>query len=547
MQLKRVAISIAVVAFVGALTAVTVPALAGTKHGGTHRSAVQPPPGEAPAAETGVSDQPAIAPPEPDPAIAAELLAALQRDLGLTEEQVRERLRTEAWASQTSSALRGDLGDRYAGAWLGDGAGQLMIGVTDQAAAEQVRAAGAEPKLVARNADELDAVRATLDRHAARAAGAIAGWYVSAADNTVMVLAPAGAEPDAWAFVADSGLPREAVQVAASPEQPRLLDDVRGGDPYFIDDRARCSVGFSVVGGFVTAGHCALGGTTTTGFNEVPQGEFVAASFPGVGRGGPDDWGVVAVNDDWTPQPVVSDFAGGELPVAGADEAPVGASICKYGSTTGVSCGVVQSKDATVNYPEGIVTGLTRTDVCAEPGDSGGAWLAGDQAQGITSGGSGDCSSGGLTFFQPLAEVLERNELTLVTTGGEGTAPPPDGEEGPEAPADPPAAAGCEEPDHTFRGRLSPDERVQVHPNGRSYRALSDGTHTLCLAGPADADFDLALQRWTGQRWETVARANGPGAQEQVVFEGAAGFYRIGVAAGDGAGRYLLGLTFEAG
>jgi streptogrisin C len=68
-----------------------------------------------------------------------------------------------------------------------------------------------------------------------------------------------------------------------------------------------------------------------------------------------------------------------------------------------------------VNYPEGTVTGLTRTDACAEPGDSGGAWLAGDQAQGVTSGGSGDCTVGGITFFQPLTEILEVNGLTLVT------------------------------------------------------------------------------------------------------------------------------------
>jgi streptogrisin C len=142
----------------------------------------------------------------------------------------------------------------------------------------------------------------------------------------------------------------------------------------------------------------------------------VAASFPGVGASGPDDWGVVAVNADWIPQPLVNDFAGGVLPVAGGEEAPVGSSVCKHGSTTGVSCGIVEALDATVNYPEGTVTGLTRTDACAEPGDSGGAWLSGDQAQGVTSGGSGDCTFGGTTFFQPLDEILEVNGLTLVTT-----------------------------------------------------------------------------------------------------------------------------------
>jgi streptogrisin D len=44
--------------------------------------------------------------------------------------------------------------------------------------------------------------------------------------------------------------------------------------------------------------------------------------------------------------------------------------------------------------------------VCAEPGDSGGSLFDGDTALGLTSGGSGDCASGGETFFQPVTEAL---------------------------------------------------------------------------------------------------------------------------------------------
>jgi hypothetical protein len=52
----------------------------------------------------------------------------------------------------------------------------------------------------------------------------------------------------------------------------------------------------------------------------------------------------------------------------------------------------------------------------SEPGDSGGSFISGDQAQGVTSGGSGDCSSGGTTFFQPVNEILSTFGLTLVTS-----------------------------------------------------------------------------------------------------------------------------------
>jgi streptogrisin C len=529
-SVRRAVTAAVAVASVGVLTAVTLPAIAGTDQTrGRSPSPSDPPPVTA--------------------ELAPELRAALQRDLGLSGEQARDRLSREAWASQTVSALRADLDERqWGGAWLSEGADRLMVAVTDERALERVAAAGAEPRLVSHSQRDLEAVKTALDRHAGQAAEPIAGWYVDVAANTVAVVAPDWAEPAAREFAAGSGVAEAAVRVVASDEQPRLLFDILGGDAYFIEDAARCSIGFSVEGGFVTAGHCALAGTATTGFNGEAQGEFVAASFPGVGENGPDDWGVVATNDDWVPLPLVTDFEGGTLPVAGAEEAPVGASICKHGSTTGVTCGVIEAKDATVNYPEGTVTGLTRTNVCAEGGDSGGSWLSGDQAQGVTSGGSGNCTIGGTTFFQPLNEILEANGLTLVTTDGAGEEPPPAPPEEPGDPEpEPPAVTACEESEFTFEGQLTDQRTAQIQPNGRFYRALAAGTHSVCLAGPSDADFNLVLQQWTGESWQTVAGSDGPTASELVTFDGAAGFYRVGVIAGAGTGTYLVGVDFAAG
>jgi streptogrisin C len=365
------------------------------------------------------------------------------------------------------------------------------------------------------------------------------------------------ARPEARAAAqrwATRNAPAGAVRVVESAESPVPLFDVRGADPYFINNAARCSVGFSVVGGFVTAGHCGRVGSTTAGFNRVAQGTFRASSFPG------DDFGFVEVNADWDPRPVVNTSTGGEVPVAGNTEAPVGASICRSGSTTGTRCGVIQAKNATVNYPEGTVTGLTRTNVCAEPGDSGGSWLSGDQAQGITSGGSGNCTSGGTTFFQPVNEVLTRLNLTLVTTGGGEPAPttppaPPAPTTPPappvpptEDPTDPPSEepeppappAGCAEFERTFTGSLSGAGARQTQPNGRFFRATA-GQHTACLDGPDGANFDLFLQRWNGRGFRTVARSTGATADEQLTFTGTAGFYRYRVVAESGSGAYTLG------
>ena len=68
----------------------------------------------------------------------------------------------------------------------------------------------------------------------------------------------------------------------------------------------------------------------------------------------------------------------------------------------------MKATGSTVNYPQGIVYELTMTNVCAEPGDSGGPLYDGSIALGLTSGGSGDCRTGGTTFFQPVTEALSR-------------------------------------------------------------------------------------------------------------------------------------------
>ncbi|MFV2125163.1 S1 family peptidase [Micromonospora sp. LOL_013] len=514
MRRRRIVTAGLTAAAVGVLAAVTLPAVAGDDPtDGASRDA---------------TSQPAAA--------HDDLVDALRRDLGGSAADARTRLATERWATRTVDVLRDDLDAAYAGAWISQDGADLVVAVTDPAQLDRVRAAGAEARLVARSQQQLTGVKESLDRVGDAASPDLAGWYVDLADNTVVLLARPGAQSAARDFAATAGVPADAVRVDASDEAPVPLFDVRGGDPYFIGAGGRCSVGFSVVGGFVTAGHCGRPGDTTAGFNQQAQGVFQTSSFPG------DDWAFVAVGDDWTPQPVVNDFNGNNLPVAGSVEAPVGASICRSGSTTGTRCGVIRAKDVTVNYPEGAVSGLTRTDVCAEPGDSGGAWLSGDQAQGVTSGGSGNCRTGGVTFFQPLAEILQVNNLTLVTT--EDGAAPPTGVPtvAPTQPADPPQSPCA---DHTVLrdGELTRAGGRQIQPDGRFFRAGA-GRHSACLQTPAGAAFRLTLQRFTADGWRTVAQGDRAGtAVTRLNFSGPAGAYRYRVEAGQGVGGYFLGFS----
>ena len=60
---------------------------------------------------------------------------------------------------------------------------------------------------------------------------------------------------------------------------------------------------------------------------------------------------------------------------------PSGTTVTRRGSTTGTHSGRVTALNATVNYGGGdIVYGMIQTNVCAEPGDSGGPLYSGSTA-----------------------------------------------------------------------------------------------------------------------------------------------------------------------
>ncbi|HEX5741813.1 MAG TPA: S1 family peptidase [Pilimelia sp.] len=330
---------------------------------------------------------------------------ALSRDLGLTETTAQPLFAAQERASDLARTLTRQLDGAFAGAWL-DGAA-LQVAVTDPARFPQVRAAGAQPRLAARSAATLAAMTDRLN--ATAVPDEVASWYVDVTTNEVVVstTAPAAARR----FVAASGVDTAAVRVERVAERPRTLARILGGNAYRMGG-GRCSVGFPVQGGFATAGHCGKRGQSTSG----PTGRFEGSSFPG------DDYAWVATTRADTPVGAVNDYRGGSMAVNGSQQASVGAQVCRSGSTTGWHCGKIHGFNATVNYGNGdVVNGLIKTDVCAEPGDSGGSLIAGGgQAQGVTSGGSGDCKRGGQTYFQPLNEILQAGRLRLLTGGRVG-------------------------------------------------------------------------------------------------------------------------------
>ncbi|KOV80851.1 alpha-lytic protease prodomain-containing protein [Nocardia sp. NRRL S-836] len=380
------------------------------------------------------------------------MLAAMARDLNISPEQARERLDAEKVAGQTDATLKSQLGSAYAGSWL-DGTGRtLTVAVTDPALTNAVRSRGAVATTARHSASALDSAKTRLDAKATTAPGAVPGWYVDVRTNKVTVLARSGGEAQARAWAAEAGLPGDIVAVEASTENPRPLIDIIGGNAYTIPGGGRCSIGFAVEGGFVTAGHCGSAGGRTSN----PGGTIQGSSFPG------NDYAWVRADAGNTPRGLVNRYPG-TVPVAGSQEAPVGASVCRSGSTTGWHCGTIQQKNASVTYAEGTITGLTRTNACAEPGDSGGSWLTGDQAQGVTSGGSGDCRSGGTIYFQPVTEILQAYGLRLVTSGSPTTQPT-------TTTTTPPGGGG------TWAAYTNYASGAEVTYDGTSYRALQSHT-----------------------------------------------------------------------
>ncbi|MDQ8703609.1 S1 family peptidase [Streptomyces sp. LHD-70] len=342
------------------------------------------------------------------------VLDAMSRDLGLTRTQAEDRLVNEAEAGATSSRLRSALGGDFAGAWVsGADSARLTVATTDPADVRAITAQGARAEVVRHALGDLDAAKARLDKAARASVTRDAPvWYVDVRSNSVVVQAVRAEAAEK--LLAAAEVKPSMARIDSTTQRPRALYDLRGGDAYYMNGSGRCSVGFPVTRGgqqgFATAGHCGRPGTTTSGYNQVAQGTFQASTFPG------RDMAWVAANSQWTATPYVKGQGGANVRVTGSTQQPVGASICRSGSTTGWHCGTIQQHNTSVTYPEGTISGVTRTSVCAEPGDSGGSYISGSQAQGVTSGGSGNCRSGGTTFHQPINPLLQAYGLTLSTS-----------------------------------------------------------------------------------------------------------------------------------
>ncbi|GAA4438009.1 S1 family peptidase [Phytohabitans houttuyneae] len=306
-----------------------------------------------------------------------------------------------------ATSLSESLGARSGGAYIDTASGRMVVAVTDAAAAKQVRQSGAIAKTVKYSAAQLDSVQANMSKTVdtpgtARHTDVVTNQVVVTVDSTVTGARLAAVK----AAVAAAG---DAARLESTPDKFQLF--IAGGQAIYTGG-SRCSLGFNVRTSsalyFVTAGHCTNAGSTWTN-GSTTLGTRAASSFPG------NDYGVVRYTNTSIARPsAVYLYSGSSTQsITSVGNAVTGQSVRRSGSTTGVRSGSVTGTNATVTYPQGTVSGLIRTNVCAQPGDSGGSLFAGSSGLGLTSGGSGNCSTGGTTFFQPLNEVMSVYGLSL--------------------------------------------------------------------------------------------------------------------------------------
>jgi streptogrisin B len=272
-------------------------------------------------------------------------------------------------------------------------------------------------------------------------------WHVDAASNRVVVTADSTVSGAEVATIRRSaGENAGAIRIERAPGvfTPLLSagDAIYGGN-------YRCSLGFNVVSGstyyFLTAGHCGKVASTwyTNAGHTTLIGPTIGYSFP------KNDYALVRYDNASLSHPggfsAANAYVGESVKRTGstsgthsgtvtalnvtvrydnaslshpggfsAANAYVGESVKRTGSTSGTHSGTVTALNVTVRYVGGgIVRGMIQTNVCAEPGDSGGPLYDGTKALGLTSGGSGDCTSGGTTFYQPVVEAANAYNVNV--------------------------------------------------------------------------------------------------------------------------------------
>lgn len=361
---------------------------------------------------------------------------------GLDERGVIERLAREEVAAEQFAAIRALELEAYAGAWFDSDTQRLHVAVADESSFAAVTSLGALPVLVERSLSHLEQISSDVQTTVAASPelrGAVLSRSINYRDNRIELQVLSNDAEALHNTLRQSGQTDSSVRVVGSDAVPMLSADVRGADGTRNDTWAGiyggswpCSIGVSITGGYVTAGHCGYPGNSMKTPGGVLLGTVQASQWTSGGDGG---W--VSTASGWTPSPKINGYADGIFNVAakwsGLQVSPVGSTVCRYGQTSGgPDCGTVQALDELVQFfigfqgglPQYIsVNGLTRASgICTDDGDSGGPYLApSNQVQGTNTGGqpTNTCPTpASKVWFQPIGDTLSAYSKVMLTAHG---------------------------------------------------------------------------------------------------------------------------------
>jgi streptogrisin C len=351
--------------------------------------------------------------------IPADMAAAMQRDLNLTAEQLPRFFKLQHETLAREAQARRAFGANFAGGWLERSSTGDFRYVVATTGSTKASLPGSEVRQVRHSLRQLEGTMARLNdvRQRARDAHALNGvqsWYVDLPTNSVVVKVQEGAMLRAIDLVAVSAADVGTVRFERAEGIAMPAANVIGGNRY-----NSCSIGFAVTRGstkgFATAGHCGRTGSSVS-IGGVVVGSVQASTFPGSDRA----WASVRSSDTLFGQ--VNRYNGTNVAVRGSTEYGVGTAICRSGYASGWRCGTITALNVTVNYSAGAVYGLRQSSACVTQGDSGGSWMSGNQAQGVSSGGQLNGASPGsncsfanpVTYYQRINPLLSAYGLSLV-------------------------------------------------------------------------------------------------------------------------------------
>lgn len=369
--------------------------------------------------------------PADEPSAPSAQVTGVARALGISTAEAKLRLVQQDEAHEVYKRLPRALVKELAGHWFDANTGELTVAVTSDADAAKARAAGARATVVQRSDAELDRLVGLVRERAGSHIPGLSGFGVDVRRNDVLVRVARTSRTAATRTFLREVRALDGVRVAEVHSVPvQQAGEVNPGDAWWPGSESPCSVGFGATdtsGGkhFVTAGHCT-NDANQPAYGEQNQQNKLGTSNVGGSRSvnaREGDMGVVAVTDPgWSLSASVNTWGQPAVTVTGSAEAMVGEAVCHSGKTApNWECGEVTKVDQSIDYGH-IVEGLTISTACSQGGDSGGAWLRGDKAVGLHSGGvnGNSCPAGDNGIFQPVNESLTKWGLTLHTGGGGG-------------------------------------------------------------------------------------------------------------------------------